>query len=187
MAITITQTYLLGVFYLQFPTCVVWDRASVAWAHLTKFQIWLKICFVNYGFGDPIATKFCTCHDSTAVMACAKICSNWNLSESRLNFYFYLNCEWKIVSKMVHWWSTLQPAVWACPLGWVADGWLRLALIGGRVCVPSLNWYSTTTQQSLLWSFRVKPFNLCLLAVVYPTTEWHCDNSVPWGQPLPFS
>ena len=36
-------------------------------------QIWWKTCH----FGRQIVTKFCTCHDSTAVLACAKFCNDY--------------------------------------------------------------------------------------------------------------
>ena len=32
----------------------------------------------NSAAGDQIATNFCTCHDSTAVVSCTKLCSNHN-------------------------------------------------------------------------------------------------------------
>ena len=51
-----------------------------------------------------IATKFCTCHDSCAVVACVKICSVlitrcWEL-KTRINFSSDLNCGHQIFSVM---------------------------------------------------------------------------------------
>ena len=44
---------------------------------LTIFPSQLTISFSSYiNSNEVIATKFCTCHDSTAFMACAKICSD---------------------------------------------------------------------------------------------------------------
>ena len=37
-----------------------------------------------------ITTNFCTCHDSNAVMACAKVCSNYF---EILIFFFFANCN----------------------------------------------------------------------------------------------
>ena len=37
---------------------------------------------------QQVATNFCTCHDSTAVMACAKICSNHFIRN-------YISTKWK--------------------------------------------------------------------------------------------
>ena len=50
---------------------------------LTIFiQIWnvteISNCF-SINFKEIITTKFCTCHDSTAVMACAKFCNDYML------------------------------------------------------------------------------------------------------------
>ena len=41
-----------------------------------KIQIWWKLCFAVVPLNRlHIATKFCTCHNSTAVVSCAKFCS----------------------------------------------------------------------------------------------------------------
>ena len=47
-------------------------------AHFTKnISSWTKISFNSHpSVSKAIATKYCTCHDSTAVVACAKICSD---------------------------------------------------------------------------------------------------------------
>ena len=61
---------------------------------LTIFiQIWNVIeisnCF-SINFKEIITTKFCTCHDSTAVMACAKLCSDQMLGNwIKAVFWFY--------------------------------------------------------------------------------------------------
>ena len=48
----------------------------------TAIQIWWIILFCSHLSFNGIATKFCTCHGSCAVVACAKICcdlmdNNW--------------------------------------------------------------------------------------------------------------
>ena len=47
-------------------------------AHFTKnISSWTKISFNSHpSVSKAIATKYWTCHDSTAVVACAKICSD---------------------------------------------------------------------------------------------------------------
>ena len=50
-----------------------------------------------------ISAKFCTCHDSTAVMACAKICSDLIIFKRltvKCQFLSNLNCARKIISEM---------------------------------------------------------------------------------------
>ena len=61
------------------------------------------ICFqCNSIEGNPIATKFCTCHDSTAVLSCPKFHSalDHNLDESRMKLPLDLNYDGKIVDEM---------------------------------------------------------------------------------------
>ena len=58
-------------------------------------QIWWKVCFLVFPFlavwpGLSDHYRFCTCHDSCAVMACAKICSDLSIDISMtsiLNFH----------------------------------------------------------------------------------------------------
>ena len=54
--------------------------------------------------GDHIATIFCTCHESTAVVSCAKFCSDhfitiW-MREKMMKFPSHLNCDGKLISEM---------------------------------------------------------------------------------------
>ena len=52
------RTYFISVFSITIP-------------------IWWKIRFIFYSIpGNAIATTFCTCYDSTAVVSCAKLCGN---------------------------------------------------------------------------------------------------------------
>ena len=69
-----------------------------------------------------IATKFCICHDSCAVVACVKNCSVlitrcWEL-KTRINFSSGLNCGHHIFSVMPLWIYEKWQGVW----GWfIAD------------------------------------------------------------------
>ena len=94
----------------------------------------IEILFCSYPNSNwVITTKFCTCHDSCAVVACAKICShlmanNWTCD---INFTSYLNCDLKIASEMGLE-SLAKPSILgqsgtgACPLDnrshdWISD------------------------------------------------------------------
>ena len=52
-----------------------------------------------------ITTKFCTCHDSSAVVACAKICNDLMVNDSNINIPSNSNCEQKSLVKWTsgHW------------------------------------------------------------------------------------
>ena len=56
-----------------------------------------------------IPTKFCTCHDSIAVVTCAKFCSYLKLRNGIIMKCF-VHFEWKVVSKMV-----VRSGIW---VGW---------------------------------------------------------------------
>ena len=74
---------------------IKWYDSSFSF--LSKFQQ-IDYCKVLH----QIATEFCTCHDSSAVMACAKFCSNL-LTLSNTNFPLNLSCDQKVVSEMTGW------------------------------------------------------------------------------------
>ena len=97
--------------------------ASVTW-HLFRqgFMSPLTKTFENYfcansDFDDPIMSQFCTCHDSWAVVACAKLWHNVMIVllkkstnvEQNLD-YELISCWWNkspaflITSTIAHWW-----------------------------------------------------------------------------------
>ena len=58
-------------------------------------------CFPHWTWST--ATKFNTCHDSTAVVACAKFWCNLTARKwitTKHHLHWNRNCEWKIVSKI---------------------------------------------------------------------------------------
>ena len=56
---------------------------------LLKFKILMWIAFCSHPiFDQVIATNFCTCHDSYAVMSCANICSNLIITSKRISIKF---------------------------------------------------------------------------------------------------
>ena len=73
--------------------------------HLTELflhcDLYQHFCFTITKANQVIATKFCTYHDSTAVMASVKICSisenlKWNFQEDRFFFFkfkFQVKCH----------------------------------------------------------------------------------------------
>ena len=58
----------------------------------------------NSILGHHIATKFCTCHDSFTVVACAKICGNHLIFLWKLN-YISKEFELQIISITLSWCS----------------------------------------------------------------------------------
>ena len=71
---------------------VTWDRFSIAIQIQWKFRFILTVILT--------ATKFCTWHDSTAVVPCTKICCNLMAKQrnySKAKFLLNLNCGHKIV------------------------------------------------------------------------------------------
>ena len=69
----------------------VWPQAPVLLKVFpSKFKSMEILCFSHLDSNRIIATKFCACHDSCAVVACAKICRNLmagNGITARQNFH----------------------------------------------------------------------------------------------------
>ena len=61
-----------------------------------------NLSFSHPNANEVIATNFCTCHDSCAVLACAKFCSDWmdkmELQQDKISIKFEL--WWKKISEM---------------------------------------------------------------------------------------
>ena len=73
------------------PCC--WGGSMMT--HLTKglwFHYWnlTKILFaLNFNCNVPIWSQFCTCHDSSAVMTCAKLWPDWIIFKAKATFIFF--------------------------------------------------------------------------------------------------
>ena len=79
---------------LTHPTNDIWGTIQIYWKIM---------CWFNSIYGHHIATNFCTCHDSIAVVTCAKFHDNLCIitaMTTRLYFPFILYCERKIISGM---------------------------------------------------------------------------------------
>ena len=57
------------------PTC----GPSHSWFLVHNSNMMAVMLCCDLSFGLQIATKFCTCHDSIAVVTCAKFCSDYSL------------------------------------------------------------------------------------------------------------
>ena len=71
-----------------------------------SIEIWI---YYNSVHGYNMATKFCTCHDSMAVVACAKFCGD-EFMRSRT--------RWKLImmQKLLMKWPPVHPPLsWLCP------------------------------------------------------------------------
>ena len=81
------------------------------------------ISFCCYSIsGHPIATNLCTCHDSTAVVACAQFCSDRFVripTKKKMKCSWNLNFGCKIISVMVP--SITQPSIWVTVKGGGSD------------------------------------------------------------------
>ena len=89
--------------------------------------------YYHWYFNELITTSFCTCHDSTAVVACAKNCSD-NITMkgiySEKKFVSNLNFGVKSVSVMdpmvvKEYWRGIRLTLWLfiiCLINWVLDG-----------------------------------------------------------------
>ena len=65
-------------------------------------QIQQKKKLFHTNHNKIMAANFCTCHDSCAVVACAKICSNWIVTNRNTTKYFF-HRSW-ILYKISVWW-----------------------------------------------------------------------------------
>ena len=54
-----------------------WGPTISQWVYELIIQISWKFLFLFFYSNDPIKSHFCTCHDSWAVMACAKLWLDW--------------------------------------------------------------------------------------------------------------
>ena len=103
---------------------ILWlPRCPVKWfgAHFTNdfcivMQIRRKIGFVNSVVGHNIATKFCTCHDSTAVVPCAKYHSD-HFTTTWMRADWNFNRIWITMEKIVHEMSPRMSMIWAKSVG----------------------------------------------------------------------
>ena len=86
--------------------CQWWAQFTSEWLFFIMLQIQWKLCFVVITIYDhQITTKFCICHCSTAVLACAKFCTDHVLRtwvSSNCNFYW-------IWIKREDWWVNWIP------------------------------------------------------------------------------
>ena len=62
--------------------CVTWGRVAylgyiLLWVYHCNSNLMENLFRCNFVHDFQIATKFCTCHDSTAVVSCAKFCSRY--------------------------------------------------------------------------------------------------------------
>ena len=88
----------------------------------TIFSIWRKILFSgsNPNFYSVIAIKFCTCHDSCAVVAWAKFCSN-KMDENRITAWWNSRYIWVTAGNSVKW--TSGSVFCRCPSKIFANEW----------------------------------------------------------------
>ena len=96
----------------------------------SQFKFYGNFSLFSVKFNDMIATKFCTCHDSYAVMACAKLCcnllkinwvtANWILLNVTRDSVSWLSFQLKFVSEIAHWLASEvrhhHPGVFAPPV-----------------------------------------------------------------------
>ena len=102
---------LLGLYMrsLDLGVMILLDLGSLHQQFFIKMKI-LLCC--NPDFIEVIAAKFCTCHDSCAVMACAKICSDL-INKNWITTKWIFNRIW--IANKNHQWN--QPHVVLCKQG----------------------------------------------------------------------
>ena len=95
---------LLGVCPFGVGCCLLWGSVSIVWTmgHFTdhfaiKIEMEMELFCCGSVPDNQIATKFCTWHDSCAVMACAKFCSNCFLPIWIKKYILILNRVWKFL------------------------------------------------------------------------------------------
>ena len=128
--------------------CSHFSCDEVATLHLYHWQlvgmrlILLKIypaipwpLFCSYrNSNKAVATKFCTCHNSTAVVACAKIWSSLNFSNGIIAKWMY-HLTWIMMNFFSDMWTlegVLFPAGW-CALSYVSTS-IQKAMRGSQFC-----------------------------------------------------
>ena len=62
-------------------TCAVFNQGAISqmvygW---TKTENSEKIFPPNFDYNDPLSSQFCTCHNSSAVVTCAKLWADLNI------------------------------------------------------------------------------------------------------------
>ena len=126
--------------------------------------------------GQPIITKFCTCHDSYAAMACAKFCNDNVITfwlRIKLNLISNLNIVWRFISGIALWLTWLRP-LWLCKLTkWPA--WVPQPRWG---CPPGLlnlagHWFLPFELSSTFWTVQDTGLGQC-------DTVWHRQAPVRW-------
>ena len=133
-------------------------------AHFTEkssmeIQIWCEFSFCSYpNCAWVITTKFCTCHDNWAVMACATICSDQidtNLIITKKKFHqIWITTEKYFVKwSLVLYWSNLNIAH-ADALARVGTGlsgdtsWFFYQALNTILSNVWLNYYALLTPQT---------------------------------------
>ena len=116
--------------------------------------------------GDHIATKFGTCHDSPAVVPCAKSCSDHCIStwmRAKWNFHHI----WIVMEKMLVKWAPGLQKAWTWWRHQMETFSVLLALCVGNSPVTG----EFPSQRPVTWSFDVF-FDLCV-------NKWLSKQS--WG------
>ena len=79
--------------------CMPMDQGASQWRFFHHNEVSMEVPFCSHPNLDAlIATKFCTCHDSTAVVTCAKICSNL-MGSDRITAQEISHCIWILSAK----------------------------------------------------------------------------------------
>ena len=104
MDVRISRRWSMKGYQLSTPPShrvVRWDRGSFS-LMVYRYSNPMEILFCLHLYSkNVIATKFCTCHDSCAVVACAKFCSDWMAKNfSKANFSLNLNCDGKNICEI---------------------------------------------------------------------------------------
>ena len=89
-------------------------KGSCHWG--SNFNLMGISLFCHPNYNHLITTKFCTCHDSIAVVACAKFCSNIrSRNEATMKWIFYQIWFWR-GKLLVKWVPVLMVQLMSCKL-----------------------------------------------------------------------
>ena len=83
-------------FLFWMEHCGMWKRCIVGFVNWVNWNH--LIIFCNYGSNDPVRSQFCTCHDSSAVMACAQLWPNqFIICRTRRAAIFFQDFDYELI------------------------------------------------------------------------------------------
>ena len=97
----------------RLPTHVCHDGAAGTWTHSTKglwahnWNLVVVISAVNYNFNYPISLQICTCHNSSAVVTCAKLWTDWIIIFQERATWFFQDLDYELI-------NLCEMGLWCC-------------------------------------------------------------------------